>query len=116
MIEGEEYDCHKVAYTSWFEGIPPGVIPLKPLTMERIHKMHLEWNDGGSLLRPKEDGVAQVKPKTKPKSKAHSLMPFGKHKGVALADIESNYLTWLLTLPDLKPSLRKAVASALDEK
>ena len=38
-------------------------------------------------------------------------MPFGKHKGVALAKLPEQYRQWLLTLPDLDESLRWSLTS-----
>jgi hypothetical protein len=36
-------------------------------------------------------------------------MPFGKHKGVPLAELPDDYLDWLASLDDLRPPLRAAV-------
>jgi hypothetical protein len=36
-------------------------------------------------------------------------MPFGKHKGVELADLPNDYLAWLIDLDDLREPLRSAV-------
>jgi exodeoxyribonuclease X len=36
-------------------------------------------------------------------------MPFGKHKGMLLADVPSDYKQWLLTQGDRDPYLRKAL-------
>jgi exodeoxyribonuclease X len=33
-------------------------------------------------------------------------MPFGKHKGTPLKDLPPNYVTWLLSLPDLSDDLK----------
>jgi exodeoxyribonuclease X len=37
------------------------------------------------------------------------VMPFGKHKGVAIADVPADYKRWLLGQPDVDPYLRKAL-------
>ena len=34
---------------------------------------------------------------------------FGKHKGTAIKDLDSGYVSWLLKQPDLDPYLRKAI-------
>lgn len=34
------------------------------------------------------------------------IMPWGKHKGAALAELPASYRQWLLTLPDLSEDLR----------
>lgn len=36
-------------------------------------------------------------------------MAFGKHKGVAITDLPSDYVQWLLKQPDLDPYLKKAL-------
>lgn len=36
-------------------------------------------------------------------------MPFGKYRGIALADLPNDYLDWLCGLSDLRPILRAAV-------
>jgi len=38
-------------------------------------------------------------------------MPFGKHKGVAIADIPRDYKTWLLNQDNVDPFVRKALES-----
>ena len=38
-----------------------------------------------------------------------TIMPFGKHKGTAIADIPADYKRWLLGQPDVDPYLRKAL-------
>jgi exodeoxyribonuclease X len=43
------------------------------------------------------------------KARTPTTMPFGKHKGVLLADIPSNYKHWLLGQGDVDPYLRKAL-------
>ena len=37
---------------------------------------------------------------------------FGKHKGTAIKDLDSGYVSWLLKQPDLDPYLRKAIEVA----
>ena len=37
------------------------------------------------------------------------VMPFGKHKGVPLGDVPSDYKRWLLNQPDVDPYLAKAL-------
>jgi len=39
------------------------------------------------------------------------VMPWGKHKGVALADLPASYRQWLLSLPDIDDSLRWSLTS-----
>jgi exodeoxyribonuclease X len=36
-------------------------------------------------------------------------MPFGKHKGLLLADVPGDYRDWLLNQEDIDPYLRKAL-------
>jgi exodeoxyribonuclease X len=38
-----------------------------------------------------------------------TVMPFGKHKGIPLSDVPSDYKHWLLGQSDLDPYLRKAI-------
>lgn len=38
-----------------------------------------------------------------------TIMPFGKHKGTALVDLPSDYLSWLKKQPELDPYLAKAL-------
>lgn len=38
-----------------------------------------------------------------------TVMPFGKHKGLLLADIPGDYRDWLLNQADIDPYLRKAL-------
>jgi hypothetical protein len=40
-------------------------------------------------------------------------MPFGKHKGRRLAEIDSDYLLWLIAEIDLSPGLRLEVTGEL---
>ena len=40
-----------------------------------------------------------------------TIMPFGKHKGLLLADVPSSYKQWLLGHSDVDPFLRKALES-----
>lgn len=41
-------------------------------------------------------------------------MPFGKHKGVELEDIDENYLRWLVEECNITPNLRRAVEQQLE--
>jgi exodeoxyribonuclease X len=43
------------------------------------------------------------------KARTPTTMPFGKHKGMLLADVPSDYKQWLLTRGDIDPYLRKAL-------
>jgi hypothetical protein len=43
-------------------------------------------------------------------------MPFGKHKGVPLADLPDDYLHWLDSLADLREPLASWVADELDAR
>jgi exodeoxyribonuclease X len=45
------------------------------------------------------------------KSRTPTAMPFGKHKGMLLADIPKDYKKWLLNQQDIDPFLRKALES-----
>ncbi len=36
-------------------------------------------------------------------------MPFGKHKGLPLADLPNDYKQWLMAQGDIDPHLRKAL-------
>lgn len=38
-----------------------------------------------------------------------TVMPFGKHKGIPLSEVPSDYKQWLLGQSDLDPYLRKAI-------
>ncbi len=44
------------------------------------------------------------------KARLPTTMPFGKHKGLMLADLPSDYKQWLLTQGDIDPYLRKALS------
>lgn len=39
------------------------------------------------------------------------VMPFGKHKGTLVKDLDSGYVAWLLRQDDLDPYLEKALRS-----
>lgn len=43
-------------------------------------------------------------------------MPFGKHRGEKLADIDIGYLEWLFENCDLRAPLRSAVKAELDRR
>lgn len=43
------------------------------------------------------------------KARTPTTMPFGKHKGMLLADVPKDYKKWLLTQQDIDPFLRKAL-------
>ena len=43
------------------------------------------------------------------KARMPSIMPFGKHKGVPLNEVPTDYKSWLLGQPDIDPYLRKAL-------
>jgi len=43
------------------------------------------------------------------KARIPTTMPFGKHKGMLLADVPKDYKKWLLTQQDIDPFLRKAL-------
>jgi exodeoxyribonuclease X len=43
------------------------------------------------------------------KARIPSTMPFGKHKGLLLADVPCDYKQWLLGKEDIDPYLRKAL-------
>lgn len=40
-------------------------------------------------------------------------MPFGKHKGEELEDIESSYLQWVISNLDLREDLNEAIEEEL---
>jgi exodeoxyribonuclease X len=42
-------------------------------------------------------------------SRIPKVMPFGKHKGLLLADVPGDYRDWLLNQTDIDPYLRKAL-------
>jgi exodeoxyribonuclease X len=44
------------------------------------------------------------------KARTPTTMPFGKHKGLLLEDVPSDYKQWLLTQGDIDSYLRKALA------
>ena len=44
------------------------------------------------------------------------IMPFGKHKGLRISDLESSYLYWLLENNVVKGNLLKAVKYYLGDK
>lgn len=37
------------------------------------------------------------------------VMPYGKHKGMPIADVQADYKRWLLCQPDVDPYLQKAL-------
>jgi exodeoxyribonuclease X len=39
-------------------------------------------------------------------------MPFGKHKGMPIAEVPKDYVRWLLNQPDIDPFLRRALQAA----
>lgn len=41
-------------------------------------------------------------------------MPWGKHRGLSLDQVPPDYLLWLLTKPDLSPSLKPIIEQFLD--
>ena len=43
-------------------------------------------------------------------------MPFGKHRGMPLAEVDGDYLHWLLTLENLSDTLRRGVQEELRER
>lgn len=43
------------------------------------------------------------------KARIPTVMTFGKHKGVAIKDVPSDYKAWLLRQPDIDPYLIKAI-------
>jgi exodeoxyribonuclease X len=43
------------------------------------------------------------------KARTPTTMPFGKHKGMLLTDVPSDYKQWLLTQGGIDPYLRKAL-------
>lgn len=43
-------------------------------------------------------------------SRIPTHMPFGKHKGLPIAEVPKDYVRWLLGQPDVDPHLRKALA------
>lgn len=45
------------------------------------------------------------------KARVPTTMPFGKHKGLMLGDLPSDYKQWLLGQGDIDPYLRKALAT-----
>jgi len=45
------------------------------------------------------------------KARIPTTMPFGKHKGLPLADLPNDYKQWLLNQGDIDPYLRKALAN-----
>lgn len=48
------------------------------------------------------------------KARIPTTMPFGKHKGLLLADLPSDYKQWLLGQGDIDSYLRKALEAELD--
>jgi exodeoxyribonuclease X len=38
-----------------------------------------------------------------------TVMPFGKHRGVAMAEVPADYKRWLRGQPDVDPYLRQAL-------
>ncbi|MFM8246379.1 MAG: putative quorum-sensing-regulated virulence factor, partial [Burkholderiaceae bacterium] len=43
-------------------------------------------------------------------SRIPTHMPFGKHKGLPIAEVPKDYVRWLLGQPDVDPHLRKALS------
>lgn len=46
------------------------------------------------------------------KARVPTHMPFGKHKGMAIAEVPRDYRDWLLRQPDVDPYLTKALREA----
>lgn len=44
------------------------------------------------------------------------VMPFGRHKGEDLADIDPSYLTWVLSNIDVKEPLKQEIIDTLEEQ
>ena len=44
-----------------------------------------------------------------------TTMPFGKHQGTPLDSIPSDYLRWLVSLPNLRPALGWAIVEELEQ-
>ena len=44
------------------------------------------------------------------------LMPFGKHKGQEISKLETEYLTWLLGLDDIRDPLKSVVEAELAKR
>ena len=75
------------------------------------------------LLAPPVPAFTQARPGPSPRwtpggyaSPFGMKMPFGKHKGVLLSKIPTDYLHWVLTLPDLRPDLRRAIQQELESR
>lgn len=45
------------------------------------------------------------------KARIPTIMPFGKHKGVAIKDVPADYKRWLMKQPDTDQYLLKAIQS-----
>jgi exodeoxyribonuclease X len=45
-------------------------------------------------------------------SRIPTHMPFGKHKGMPIAEVPKDYVRWLLNQPDIDPFLRRALQAA----
>jgi hypothetical protein len=43
-------------------------------------------------------------------------MPFGKHKGRKLSEINTHYLDWVLGLDNIRPELNEAIVKELSKR
>ncbi len=75
------------------------------------------------LLAPPVPAFTQARPGPPPRwtpppssNPFETKMPFGCHKGKPLSKIPTDYLHWVLTLPDLRPDLRRAIQSELESR
>lgn len=50
------------------------------------------------------------------KTRVVHTMPWGVHRGTLIVALPKPYMSWLMTLPDLEPNLRKSVEKALGMK
>lgn len=106
-------------------------ISLDQLTraLDRVAKIYITTNSGQGaafaefcriLAQQLQEGTTSV-PDAKPVIEAHEVwnentkMPFGKHKGKPLKDIEPDYLIWLHSQPCRIESLQSWLTENMDK-
>jgi exodeoxyribonuclease X len=62
-----------------------------------------------NVLEPEEKETWEALWRVSEIARIPTVMSFGKHKGMAIADIPADYKQWLLKQPDVDPYLMKAL-------
>ncbi len=113
-----EVDCHSLGALTYFISDASS----RPSVREFVRGAHSSGTDAGltlgllikialtlNLSCPLDFGDLWEESE---KSRIPTVMPFGKHKGMALKDVPSDYKRWLLKQPDVDPYLVKALEGA----